>query len=131
MLGSARTSGPQEADVPIMSVRGVLLVAIQGELHDRAAIQLSDAIATRVEQSGSRGVVIDVSAVRVIDTFIARTLVTVAQSARLLGAQAVVVGMRPAVAMTLVELGLSLEGVHTARDVDTAMDIIEQKRGSR
>jgi rsbT antagonist protein RsbS len=115
--------------VPIVSVRGILLVAIEGELHDRAAISMHDAVAERLEHSNSRGVVIDVSAIPVIDTFIARMLISIAKSARLLGAVAVVVGIRPAVAMTLVELGMSLDGVATARDVDSGMALIERERG--
>ena len=100
--------------VPILQIGDVLLVSIQTDLDDRSVMYLQDDLAARVVVSGARGVVIDITAVEIVDSFVGRMLATIASISRMLDAETVVVGMRPAVAITLVELGLSLGGVRTA-----------------
>jgi rsbT antagonist protein RsbS len=110
--------------VPILKFGDVLLVSIQIDLDDHTALALQDDLADRIVTTGVHGVLIDISAVDVVDSFIGRMLSTIAAISRVLDAQTVVVGMRPAVAITLVELGLSLPGVRTARDVEKGMRML-------
>jgi rsbT antagonist protein RsbS len=111
--------------VPVVRIRGALVAAMQEDIDDRAALELADRLAVEVAQHGARIVLLDVSAAQVVDSFISRVIVDIARVCRLLGAQVAVVGMRPAVAITLVELGLTLEGVQTALTIDDAMDALE------
>jgi rsbT antagonist protein RsbS len=117
--------------IPIYKIGSNLLVSIQIDLQDRDALNLQDDLSNRIVQTGSRGVVIDISALELVDSFIGRMLSTIAAMSRVLDAHTVVVGMRPAVAITLVELGLSLPGVETALDVERGLALIEQRLGVR
>ncbi|HLM69537.1 MAG TPA: STAS domain-containing protein [Longimicrobium sp.] len=107
--------------IPILKMGRVLLVTIQVDMHDRLALALQDDLTTRIAQSGARGVLIDISSLDVVDSFIGRVLANIAAMSRVLDAETVVVGMQPAVAITLVELGLSLPGVRTALNVERGM----------
>ena len=110
--------------VPIVKVGDVLMVSIQEDLSDESALGLQDALSLRIVESLARGVIIDISALEIVDSFIGRMLATIAATASVLDARTVVVGMRPAVAITLTELGLSLGGVRTALDTEKAFDIV-------
>ena len=110
--------------IPIFKLGRALLVSIQAEMHDQLAKSLEEDLSERIVQTAARGVMIDISALEIVDSFMGRMLDTIAGVARLLGAATVVVGMRPAVAITLVELGLSLNGVQTALDVERGMRMI-------
>jgi|SRR5580658_2186643 rsbT antagonist protein RsbS len=101
-----------------------LLITVQVDMHDRLALQLQDDLTTKIVQCGSRGVLIDISSLEVVDSFIGRMLGNIASMSRILDAQTVVVGMRPAVAITLVELGMSLPGIRTALTVERGMQIL-------
>ena len=117
--------------IPILKMGDCLLVTIQVDMHDRLAMTLQDDLTSRIAETRSRGVVIDISSLEVVDSFIGRILANIAAMARVLDAETVVVGMRPAVAITLVELGLSLPGVRTALDVERGMDLIRGADGVR
>jgi rsbT antagonist protein RsbS len=110
--------------IPILKMGDCLLVTIQVDMHDRLAMTLQDDLTTKVAETRARGVLIDISALDVVDSFIGRMLGYIAAMSRVLDARTVVVGMRPSVAITLVELGLSLDGVATALDVDKGMNLI-------
>src|SRR6201994_3909675 len=112
------------ARVPILKLGDLLLVSIQLDLDDQTALALQDDLAERIVSTGARGVLIDITALEIVDSFIGRMLSTIASVSRVLDAETVVVGMRPAVAITLVELGLSLGGVRTALNVDKALGIL-------
>jgi len=99
--------------IPILQVGEFLLASIQVDMHDRLALSLQDDLTHRIVKSKARGVLIDISALEMVDSFIGRILATTASMARILDAETVVVGMRPAVAITLVEMGLTLRGVRT------------------
>jgi rsbT antagonist protein RsbS len=114
--------------VPVLKLGDVLLVSIQVDLDDHTAVQLQEDLAERIVASGARGVIIDISALDIVDSFIGRMLSTTASVSRVLDAETVVVGMRPAVAITLVELGLSLPGVRTALDVERGLDLLALAR---
>lgn len=117
--------------VPILKIGDVLLVSIQVDLDDETAIALQEDLADRAVSVGARGVIIDITAMEIVDSFIGRMLSTIASITAVLDAETVVVGMRPAVAITLVELGLSLGGVRTALDVEKGFRILEHaRRGS-
>jgi rsbT antagonist protein RsbS len=111
--------------IPILKMRDLLLVTIQVDMHDRLAMQLQDELTTRISETGARGVLIDISSLDIVDSFIGRMISNIAGMARVLDAQTVVVGMQPAVAITLVELGLTLPGVRTALNVDKGMALLE------
>ena len=112
--------------IPILKLGPWLLVSIQVDMHDQLALALQDDLTGKINATGARGVLIDISSLDVVDSFIGRMLANIASMARVLDAHAVVTGMRPAVAITLVELGLSLKGVRTALDVDHGMKLLEQ-----
>jgi rsbT antagonist protein RsbS len=115
--------------IPILRLRDLLLVTIQVDMHDRLAIQLQDELTSRISETGARGVLIDISSLDIVDSFIGRRIANIAAMARVLDAQTVVVGMQPAVAITLVELGLTLPGVRTALNVDRGMALLERVSG--
>jgi rsbT antagonist protein RsbS len=112
--------------IPIMKIGDCLLVSIQVDMHDRMAMTLQDDLTSRIVSSRARGVMIDISALEIVDSFIGRMLNNIAAMSRVLDAVTVVVGMRPAVAITLVELGLTLSGVKTALDVDKGLALIRR-----
>jgi rsbT antagonist protein RsbS len=115
--------------IPILRLRNLLLVTIQVDMHDRLAMQLQDELTARISETGARGVLIDISSLDIVDSFIGRMIANIASMARVLDAQTVVVGMQPAVAITLVELGLTLPGVRTALNVDRGMALLESSTG--
>lgn len=110
--------------IPILKMGAYLLVSIQVDMHDRLALQLQDDLTSRIAATGARGVLIDISSLEMVDSFIGRMLGNIAAMSRVLDAETVVVGMRPAVAITLVELGMSLSGVRTALDVEKGMELL-------
>ena len=115
--------------IPILKMGHFLLVTIQVDMDDRLADTLQNDLTNRILQTGARGVLIDISSVDLVDSFIGRMLANVAAMARVLDAETVVVGMRPAVAITLVELGLSLPGIRTALNVDRGMRLLREALG--
>ena len=112
--------------IPILKLGDFLLVTIQVDMHDRLALALQDDLSARVVSSGARGVLIDISALEIVDSFIGRMLGNIAAISAVLDAVTVVVGMRPAVAITLVELGISLKRVRTALNVEKGMELLRQ-----
>ena len=117
--------------IPILKMGEYLLVTIQVDMHDRLALALQDDLTQKIVSARAKGVLIDISALDVVDSFIGRTLADIASMSRVLDAETVVVGMRPAVAITLVELGLSLEGVRTALNVERGMDLLRARIDAR
>jgi rsbT antagonist protein RsbS len=113
--------------IPILKMGDYLLVTIQVDMHDRLAMTLQDDLTSRIVDARAKGVLIDISALEIVDSFIGRMLGEIAAMSRVLDAETVVVGMRPAVAITLVELGLSLPGVRTALNVERGMDLLRQR----
>jgi rsbT antagonist protein RsbS len=112
--------------IPILKMGSFLLVTIQVDMHDQLALQLQDDLTARIVAAKARGVLIDISSLEIVDSFIGRMISNIAAMARVLDAETVVVGMQPAVAITLVELGLSLEGVRTALNVDKGMALLHR-----
>jgi len=114
--------------IPILQMGQTLLVTIQVDMQDQMALALQDDLATRIANSSAKGVLIDISALEIVDSFVGRMLASISGISRILDATTVVVGMQPAVAITLVELGLSLEGVRTALNVERGMELLAQAR---
>ena len=110
--------------IPILKMDQFLLVTIQVDMHDRLAMALQDDLTKTINETEARGVLIDISSLEIVDSFIGRMLANIAAMSRVLDAETVVVGMQPAVAITLVELGLSLAGVRTALNVDAGMSLL-------
>ena len=117
--------------IPVLKIGDMLLVSIQVDLEDQSAVQLQEDLAERIVATGAHGVIIDITGLEIVDSFIGRMLASIASISRVLDAQTVVVGMRPAVAITLVELGLSLRGVRTALDVERGMQLLKRDRPAR
>jgi rsbT antagonist protein RsbS len=115
--------------IPILKMGELLLVSIQVDMHDRLAIQLQDDLTSQIAATSARGVLIDISALEMVDSFMGRMIANIASMSRVLDAETVVVGMRPAVAITLVELGMSLPGVRTALDVERGMALLAEEMG--
>jgi len=111
--------------IPILKMGGYLLVSIQVDMHDRLALALQEDLTNRISETSARGVLIDISSLEIVDSFIGRMISNIAAMARIMDAETVVVGMRPAVAITLVELGLSMPGVRTALNVEKGMDLLQ------
>lgn len=114
--------------IPILKLGSFLLVTIQVDMHDQLALALQDDLTGRIVRDRANGVLIDISALDIVDSFIGRMLSTIAGMARVLDAETVVVGMRPSVAITLVELGLSLPGIRTALDIDRGIELLRETR---
>ena len=117
--------------IPILRMGDFLLVTIQVDMHDRLAMTLQEDLTRKIAETGARGVMIDISALEIVDSFIGRMMSHISSMARVLDAKTVVVGMQPAVAITLVELGLSLKGVQTALTVEKGVRYLEQAAGRR
>jgi rsbT antagonist protein RsbS len=113
--------------IPILKMGRFLLVTIQVDMHDQLALQLQEDLTARISAESAAGVLIDISSLDVVDSFIGRMIGNISAMARVLDAQTVVTGMRPAVAITLVELGMTLEGVHTALTVERGMALLRRK----
>ncbi|AFZ15408.1 anti-sigma-factor antagonist [Crinalium epipsammum PCC 9333] len=114
--------------IPILQMGEFLLVSIQVDMHDRLAMTLQDDLTNRIAQTNAKGVLIDISSLDIVDSFIGRILGNIAAMSRVLDAETVVVGMQPAVAITLVELGLSLPGIRTALNVERGMSLLRASR---
>lgn len=121
-------SAPMDETVPIMRIGDTLLIALQGDLDDSAVVRIEDRLAQEVARVSARGVLIDVSGLTVVDSFIARVLARVVSMIRLLGAQAAVVGISPAVAITLVELGVPMGHLDTALNAEQGMAMLRRLR---
>lgn len=115
--------------IPILRMGDFLLVTIQVDLEDRLALALQEDLTTRIEQTSAKAVLIDISALEIVDSFIGRMIANISSMSRILDAQTVVVGMQPAVAITLVELGLTLKGVKTALNVERGMHLLRTSLG--
>ena len=116
--------------IPILKIGKFLLVTIQVDMHDKLAVALQDDLTGRIVKDNAKGVLIDISSLEVVDSFIGRMLGSIASMSRMLDAETVIVGMRPAVAITMVELGLSLAGVRTALNVEKGMEMLQSFAGS-
>ncbi|MBE9123059.1 STAS domain-containing protein [Tychonema sp. LEGE 07199] len=115
--------------IPILQMGEFLLVTIQVDMHDRLAMMLQDDLTNRIVKTGAKGVLIEISSLEIVDSFIGRILNNIATMSRILDAETVVVGMQPAVAITLVELGLSLTGIRTALSVEKGMNLLHKSLG--
>lgn len=113
--------------IPILRMGHFLLVTIQIDLYDRLATNLESDLVQMVNKTGARGVLIDISALSIVDSFMGRILGNIGSMSKIMDAETVVVGMQPAVAITLIELGLELKGVHTALNVEKGMDLLKEK----
>jgi rsbT antagonist protein RsbS len=130
VTSGATPAGPVQR-IPILQLGKNLLVTIQVDLQDQTAMALQEDLAAKIEATGARGVLIDISALEIVDSFIGRMLASISGIARVLDAITVVVGMQPAVAITLVELGLPFEGVRTALNVDRGMALLQLATAER
>lgn len=117
--------------IPILRMGEFLLVTIQVDMHDQLALTLQDDLSEMISRTSARGVLIDISALDIVDSFIGRMIATISGLSRIMDAETVVVGMQPAVAITLVELGLTLPGVSTALDVERGMNLLRQRVSDR
>jgi len=115
--------------IPILRLGAYLLVSIQVDLYDRLALTLEADLVQMVNKTGAKGVLIDISAVSIVDSFMGRIIGNIASMSKILDAETVVVGMQPAVAITLIELGLPLKGVHTALDMEKGMNLLKTMIG--
>lgn len=116
--------------IPILRMGNFLLVTIQVDLYDRLALNLEADLVQMVSKTNARGVLIDISAVSIVDSFMGRIIGNIASMSKIMDAETVVVGMQPAVAITLIELGLPLKGVHTALNVERGMDLLKSMIGT-
>lgn len=116
-----------EKKIPIIKIRDFLIVSIQVDMHDKMAIQLQSQILAEIERTGAKGVLIDISVLEMVDSFIGRMLSGMASMAAIMDAAVVIVGMQPAVAITLVELGLEMPGVDTALNMEKGIEMLEER----
>jgi len=121
----------QEKRIPIIKIGDYLIVSIQIDMHDKLAIQLQSQILSEIEKTGARGVLIDISVLEMVDSFIGRMLSGMASMASIMDAAVVIVGMQPAVAITLVELGLEMPGVDTALNMEKGIEMLERRLGQK
>ncbi|MGB7190064.1 MAG: STAS domain-containing protein [Acidobacteriaceae bacterium] len=112
--------------IPILKIGDCLLVTIQVDMHDQLAISLQEDLTAQIAKYASKGVLIDISSLEIVDSFIGRTLANIAAMSRVLDARTVLTGMQPAVAITLVELGMSLPGIKTALNVERGMEVLKE-----
>lgn len=112
--------------IPILKMGKFLITSIQVDMHDQLALQLQEDLTSRIANTNAKGVLLDISSLDVVDSFMGRMIANIASMAKVLDAETVVVGMRPAVAITMVELGLSLEGVRTALNIERGMQLLEE-----
>ena len=117
------------ARIPILKLRNCLLVSIQWELDDQTALQFQEDLLQKIYETGAKGVVIDLTSIDVIDSFIAKVLGDVINMSRLMGAKVVLTGIQPAVAITLIELGIQLEDVQTALDLEKGLETLQRELG--
>ncbi|HEV7708768.1 MAG TPA: STAS domain-containing protein [Asanoa sp.] len=117
--------------VPVLKIGDLLLVSIQVDMQDQTALALQEDLADRIVSTGCHGVIIDITGLDIVDSFVGRMLSSIASISRVLDAETVVVGMRPAVAITLVELGLSLDGIRTALNVELGMELLARSRADQ
>jgi len=117
----------QEKKIPIIKIGHYLIVSIQVDMHDKLALQLQSQILSEIEKTGAKGVLIDISVLEMVDSFIGRMLSGMASMASIMDAAVVIVGMQPAVAITLVELGLEMPGVDTALNMERGMELLEKR----
>ncbi|GIF45509.1 rsbT antagonist protein RsbS [Asanoa ferruginea] len=117
--------------VPVLKIGDLLLVSIQVDMQDQTALALQEDLADRIVTTGCHGVIIDITGLDIVDSFVGRMLSSIASISRVLDAETVVVGMRPAVAITLVELGLSLDGIRTALNVELGMALLAESRADQ
>lgn len=117
--------------IPILQMGPYLLVTIQVDMHDQLALTLQDDLSERISSTSARGVLIDISALDIVDSFVGRMIGTISGLSRIMDAQTVLVGMQPAVAITLVELGMTLPGVSTALNVERGMKLLQERAGER
>ncbi|WAH60857.1 STAS domain-containing protein [Pseudomonas silvicola] len=117
--------------IPILQMGSFLLVTIQVDMHDQLALTLQDDLSERISRTSARGVLIDISALDIVDSFIGRMIGTISGLSRIMDAETVLVGMQPAVAITLVELGLTLPGVSTALNVERGMKLLQDRVASQ
>lgn len=120
----------QEKKIPIIKIGAYLIVSIQVDMHDKLALQLQSQILNEIEKTGAKGVLIDISVLEMVDSFIGRMLSGMASMASIMDAAVVIVGMQPAVAITLVELGLEMPGVDTALNMERGMELLERRMAS-
>lgn len=113
--------------IPILKLGNLLMVSIQVDMHDRLALTLQDDLTAQIVAQGAHGVLIDISALEMVDSFIGRMLSNIANMSRLLDAETVVVGMQPSVAITLVELGMPMRGIRTALDIEKGMILLKSE----
>nr|MDO8097639.1 STAS domain-containing protein [Candidatus Njordarchaeota archaeon] len=116
----------EKVNIPILKSGDYLITSPQVALHDKLAVQYKDDILERIIETKAKGLVLDVSAIDVVDSFLVRQIGEIATAANIMGAQVVVVGLRPEVAMTLVEMGFTLKGIHTARDLEKGIEILHK-----
>ncbi len=119
-----------EKKIPIIKIRDFLIVSIQVDMHDKLAIQLQAQILEEIEKTGAKGVLIDISVLEMVDSFIGRMLSGMASMASIMDAAVVIVGMQPAVAITLVELGLEMPGVDTALNMEKGIEMLQERLDS-
>lgn len=119
------------SDVTILTIGSTIIVPIQAELHDLAARELQSEILQKIEKTGAKGLLIDISAVSIIDSFLGRLLVETSKMARLMGTETVLVGMRKEVVLTLIHLGLELKTLHTALNIEYGLALLDRMTGSR
>ncbi len=117
----------QEKRIPIIKIRDYLIVSIQVDMHDKLAVELQSQILAEIQRTGAKGVLIDISVLEMVDSFIGRMLSGMASMASIMDAAVVIVGMQPAVAITLVELGLEMPGVDTALNMEKGMEMLEDR----